>query len=132
MHKKLKTGRNREDPGLCWEDREDPGLCWEDEENPGLCWEDGEDHGLCEEDREDSGLCWEGPGCSRRTPSCAGRIGRSSATSASRPEVPSDGRSYLCRPLSMKHTSAYLLSPSSGSTSVSTAASMTPATGSGC
>lgn len=38
---------------------------------------------------------------------------------------------YLCRPLSMKHTSPQLLSPSSFSTSASTAASMVPATGSG-
>lgn len=51
---------------------------------------------------------------------------------ASQPEVQPGGGSYLCRPLSMKHTSPQLLSPSSGSISLHTAASMVPATGSGC
>lgn len=45
------------------------------------------------------------------------------------PEVHPGGGSYLCRPLSMKHTHPQLLSPSSGSISVHTAASMVPATG---
>lgn len=47
-------------------------------------------------------------------------------------EVRPGGGCYLCRPLSMKHTSSQLLSPSSGSISVHAAASMVPATGSGC
>lgn len=51
---------------------------------------------------------------------------------ASQPEVQAGGGSYLCRPLSMKHTSPQLLSPSSGSISVHTAASMVAATRSGC
>lgn len=82
--------------------------------------------------------CWED---GEEPRGCAGSLGEEPASSptsisrppkASQPEVQAGGGSYLCRPLSMKHTSPQLLSPSSGSISVHTAASMVAATRSGC
>lgn len=61
---------------------------------------------------------------------CAERTGRNLLSSA-RSEVQPCRSGYLCRPLSMKHKSPQLLSPSSGSISAPTAASMVPAKGCG-